>query len=310
MTGPVPDAAGARSNDRQAARPVFIIGEARSGTSLLYRTLQKHPSFRPRELNLVEAELLTHVRRAVLFGEDYPEPFIRFMLADRSAWRSFLRGTRGLRAASILGFLPGRLWPESTWPFRLGCGVPLVQTYLAHARRARGCERLVEKTPTNTPHMAKLKAAFPHSRLLYVHRHPVDVLGSYRRRAQVDPDGGWAAIGVDEFCRRYERAVTRVQRWLDAGHRDLLLVGYEAFVADPATVFAEVCAFLDEPFAAEAVEERQPQPGRWRADPHLWAGIVARTKQWTDYVLPHEAALVQDRLATTMRLLGYGPYEL
>jgi hypothetical protein len=296
--------------DQQATRPVFIIGEARSGTSLLYRTLQKHPSFRPRELNLVEADLLTHIRRAFLFGEDYPESFIRFMLADLVAWRAFLRGTRGLRMASVLGFLPGRWWPESMWPFRLGCGPQLLRSYLRHARRARGCLRLVEKTPTNTLHMPKLKAAFPSSRLLYIHRHPVDVLSSYRRRAQVDPNGGWAAIDVDSFCGRYEHAVDRVQRWLDGRHRDLLLVSYEAFVTDPATVFAEICAFLDEPFAAEAVEERQPQPGRWHADPHLWEGIIPRTKQWTDYLSPHEAALVQRRLASAMQLLGYAPYWL
>lgn len=310
MTGTVTDAGSVRTADLTVTRPVFIIGEARSGTSLLYRTLQKHPSFRPRELNLAEADLLTHARRAILFSDGYPEPFIRFMLADRAAWRSFLRGTRVLRVASVMGFLPGRLWPDSTWPFHLGCGVPLVRAYLNHARRARGCRRLVEKTPTNTPHMAKLKAAFPDSRLLYVHRHPVDVYSSYRRRAQVDPDGGWAAIDVDEFCRRYQRSVTRVQRWLGSGHRDLLLVRYEGFVTDPATVFAEVCAFLDEPFAAEAVDERQPQPGRWRADPHLWAGIVARTKDWTDHLSPDEAALVQGRLATTMELLGHEPYQL
>lgn len=304
------DAGSVRSADLKATRPVFIIGEARSGTSLLYRTLQKHPSFRPRELNLAEADLLTHTRRAILFSARYPEPFIRYMLADHAEWRSFLRSTRVLRAASVVGFLPGRLWPDSTWPFLLGCGVPLARAYLSHARRARGCRRLVEKTPTNTAHIAKLKAAFPHSRLLYVHRHPVDVLSSYRRRAQVDPDGGWAAIDVDEFCRRYERSVTRVQRWLDAGHRDLLLVSYEAFVTDPATVFVEVCAFLDEPFVAEAVEERQPQPGRWLADPHLWDGIVPQTKRWTDYLSPHEAALMQRRLASAMQLVGYAPYEL
>lgn len=214
----------------------------------------------------MEAELFTHLRRAFIFGDHYPQPFIRFMLEDHSAWRSFLRSTRRLRAASVASFVPGRLWPEATWPFRLGAGAPLLRAYLGHAWRARGCGRLVEKTPTNTAHLAKLKAAFPRSRLLYIHRHPVDVYSSHRRRAHVDPEGAWAVMDVDEFCRRYEQSTKLVLRWLDTGHSDLMLVGYEAFVRDPAEVIAEVCAFLDEPFLPEAVEEREPQPGKWRAD--------------------------------------------
>jgi ABC-type polar amino acid transport system ATPase subunit len=48
------------SDEMKNDHPVFIVGEARSGTSVLYRTLQKHSSFRPKEINLVESKILSY----------------------------------------------------------------------------------------------------------------------------------------------------------------------------------------------------------------------------------------------------------
>jgi hypothetical protein len=74
----------------KGSSPVFIVGEARSGTSILYRTLQRHSSFRPLRTNLVETEIFSHLRRTFLFGTTYPESLIRFMLDDEAVYRDFL----------------------------------------------------------------------------------------------------------------------------------------------------------------------------------------------------------------------------
>lgn len=84
------------SAEMKARSPVFIVGEARSGTSILYRTLQKHTSFRPREPNLVETEIFSHLRRTFMFSMSYPQPLIRFMLDDQGPYRDFLRSIRAL----------------------------------------------------------------------------------------------------------------------------------------------------------------------------------------------------------------------
>ena len=68
------------SKEMALCSPVFIIGEARSGTSILYRTLQKHSAFRPREIDLTETHIFDLIKRTFMFRRDYPETLRRYML--------------------------------------------------------------------------------------------------------------------------------------------------------------------------------------------------------------------------------------
>jgi hypothetical protein len=297
------------SRTMRAATPVFIVGEARSGTSILYRTLQKHPSFRPHIQNLVETEVFAHLWRTFMFNPTYPDSLRRFMLGDDQAYGDFLRVIRPLRVVSAVLAPVNYLLRDhvpSLWSVNLHHLV--LRAYFFYAWRARGCHRLVEKTPTNTLHLPKLNRTFPRSRFIYIHRHPVDVFTSYRRRAAVDRDAGWADLELDEFCRIYAAGAQRALTWRQAGHDNLLLVAYEDLTSDPVRAFAEVCEFLGEPPAPAAVEEADPDPDRWQVDPHLWGEIVPRTKDWGDYLSSQDARVLQDRLADTMAALGYAPY--
>jgi hypothetical protein len=136
----------------------------------------------------------------------------------------------------------------------------------------------------------------------------VDVFSSYRRRAAADPGAAWAARTTPTaFCDAYRTSFGRVRRWTRS-HRNLAMVRYEAFTTDPGETFAELCGFLGEPFDPAAIEEPDPDYGRWRGDPHLWAEIVTSTKDWRDHMTSDEAALVQDHLADVMDELGYEAY--
>lgn len=285
---------------------VFIVGEARSGTSIIYRTLQKHPSFTPKRVDLTETEIFALLRRVFLFRRDYPEQLVRFMLGDRHAWLRFIRSIRLGRVANAL-LLPANLLTRSPprWLWYANLHHVTLRSYFAHAREARGCRRLIEKTPTNTSHLHHLKWAFPDARFLYVHRHPVDVLASYRRRARDDPGAAWADIGVEEFCAKYETSTAAALTWLDSGHDDLRLIPYERFTSDPPGCFRDICRFLEEPFAPSALVENSPDPHRWRGDPLLWGPIVTATGRWTDHVSEAEARSVEGRLAPLMERLGY-----
>lgn len=296
-----------RAMKRQS--PVFIVGEARSGTSILYRTLQKHTSFAPRRTDLTETEMFALLHRVFMFREQYPEQLIRFMLQDRGQWIRFVSSIRLCRIANAL-LLPANLLARKPpwWLWYANLHHMTLRSFYFHAREARGCRRLVEKTPTNTPHLHYLKRAFPHSRFLYVHRHPVDVFASYRRRARDDPGARWADIGVDGFCTRYEVSTSAALAWSDAAPGDLLLIGYENFTSDPQTSLREICGFLDERFEGSVLVESRPDPRRWRGDPHLWGPIVTTTKRWNDHVSEAEANSIETRLAPLMARLGYGPY--
>ncbi len=289
--------------------PVFIVGESRSGTSLLYRLLQQHPSFRPRRINLVETHILDQLRRTFMFRRGYPKTLTRFMLGDADAYEAFVRSIRVPRAVSALSAPLNLLVRDRVgWLWQANMGPLVLRSYFFHAMGARGCARLVEKTPTNTVHLDKLSAAFPKARLLYIHRHPVDVFSSYRRRALADPAADWAHLDVGDFCRRYEASTARVLAWSAKGHENIRRVRYEQFTRDVAAEFAAICTFLAEPFDRSAVEERHENPARWWGDPHLWGPVVASTKRWDEYMTPAEAFEIQRRLASVMGELDYEPY--
>jgi hypothetical protein len=297
----------AESRQAEQTSPVFIVGEARSGTSVLYRTLQKHASFRPNEINLVETEIFALLRRTFMFRRGYPESLRRFMLNDEREWEEFLRSIRIPRVVSAL-LIPANLAlrDRSDTLWRLNLNHLTLRSYFHHAQRARRCKRLVEKTPTNTRHLMKLTQAFPRAQLLYIHRHPVDVFSSYRRRGRDDPNAGWArSLDLQEFCVRYEQSSRIVLDWIAAGRSNLLLVSYERFTSDPNSTFQRICDWLGEPFEPDAVKEEAPEPGRWRGDPQLWAGIVPTTKTWEEFVTSEEATEIERRLKSIMRAFDY-----
>lgn len=292
----------------RAAEPVFIVGEARSGSTLLYYTLLKHPRFAPREENLQESSFIVQAPAAARFADDPPRNLRRFLLEDPAAWSDFLASIRPLRAWLRAAELAGRT-VEQRW--RLGPAVLVARSYAYHAWQARGCDRLLEKTPDHVLHIERIRAAFPRARLLYVHRHPVDVFTSYVRRGQVDPKADWARIGPEEFCARHRE---RTERALAAAHRfpdRLLLVRYEQLTSRPVAELRRICRFLGETCDPSRMLAPDPDPDRvahWEGTGHLFGGMAVETKRWIDYATPAEAARVEDGLADLMARLGYERY--
>lgn len=281
----------------RSLRPVFIVGEARSGTSILYHVLQRHPSFRPKELNLHETRLLTHLPFAFLFHGRKPRRLWRYMLEDDEAYREFLRAIRPARLPLALFAIPNMLRPQSTgllW--RLSRAPDVVRCYFVIAGRARRAQRLVEKSPTAVTRSHQLIYAFPNARLLYLYRDPVQVLSSYRKRYQRDPDADWADIDLETFCRTWKRNTTAALRLARSERERVLLVRYESFTSAPYDELRRICAFLEEPFVPEALEAEEADLERWKPDPDLFGPIVTETKRWQDFVTQEEAATIRREL--------------
>jgi hypothetical protein len=297
----------AMSRHMRRARPVFIVGEARSGSTLLYHTLLKHPSFAPRDENLQESSFVVQAPDAATFDTAPPRNLRRFLLDDDAAWEAFLASIRPLkpwlRAAAAA--------PSAALRWQLGPAVLVARSFAHHAWLARGCDRLIEKTPDHVHHIERLYAAFPGARLLYVHRHPVDVYSSYVRRGQVDPKADWARLDVEAFCQRHR---DRTEQALAAARRHpatFRLVRYERLTNDPEGELRRIARFLAEPPELDAMLRPDPDPGRiahWERTHHLYAGITTCTKRWQDYCTPAQATQLQQQLADLMDRLDYRPY--
>lgn len=298
------------SREERASSPVFIIGEARSGTSILYRTLQKHPSFAPREENLQESKVIDVATRPSRIRWRRPASLYRYMLKDDKAFKAFLHALVPIRPALRLAERSYERYGERVWSWP-GSPLPLVvRAFFYYARRARGADRVVEKSTTHVAHTQALLRCYPRARLIYIHRHPVDVYTSYVRRAQVDRRAGWARITAEEFAKLWADHTTAAIEAQPTLGPSLLLVRYEDFTTDPLATARRLCDFLGEPFDPKMVVEQQPDLTKWARSPHLYGEITKRTKDWRDYVSVEDARALQERLRPVMERLGYAPYDV
>lgn len=295
------------SRTMRAAEPVFIVGEARSGSTLLLHTLLKHPTFAPRRENLQESSFVVQAPAAATFEGSPPRNLRRFLLDDDDAWQDFLASIRHLRPWARAAAAT----PTVDLQWRLGPARLVARSFAYHAWRARGCERLLEKTPDHVLHVDRIYASFPRARLVYVHRHPVDVYSSYVRRGQVDPKAAWARIGPHEFCERHQHRTDEALRAAARRPDSFLLVRYERLTAEPEGELERICRFLDEP--CDPAPLLAPDPDRhrvahWEGTRHLYQGITTDTKRWQDYCTADDASQVEILLADLMQRLGYERY--
>ena len=294
----------------KATSPVFIIGAPRSGTSILYRTLQKHSSFKSREENLQETKLLNYANRSHIFKGNEPKALFHYMLNNQRYYQQFLDSIRPIQhlhelvPGSFNRVLSGRLpfW----WQLNLNARV--VQAYFYFASRARECNRLLEKSPDNLYHVERLRVAFPRCKMLFIYRHPLDVYASYCKRKKTDPDATWTDMSPEKFVKLYSTTIDTACICKDRYEEQLLMVKYEEFTAQTEKTLSDICDFIHEPMQEEMLIESNPDPKKWEIDPHLFCAITSKVKNWQDYVGSETGRRIEDLLCRHMDRLEYPRY--
>jgi hypothetical protein len=289
----------------QQRAPVFIVGIPRSGTTLLLRTMLRHSSFGHRRMNGTESELVELLYRftdpnapvpfrlmGFLCGEDLPADVRRTIV--RLRWR------RGL----VRKLARGRAHRDPRL-YRLAGEHLVVRSYLENIARLRN-RRVVEKTPTHLHRVAELRLAFADARFICMHRHPVDVLSSYRRRHAFEhaPDDAWTNISVDAMAQRWASDVRTEQRLARLYPEAIVLVRYDDLVERPEDTMRRICDHIGEPFDPACLDDFE-QAATSRDDPQR---VVRATSKWREHVGEQDAARLERLLAEPMSELGYAPY--
>lgn len=295
--------------------PVFIVGDARSGTTLLYRSLQHHSRFAPSGgFNPAESHAMRLLLR--LFGRDdiTQNPLAHFLLSAEPLSEVAADIEPLTRRRRLVRRIARRqIFRPAVW--RAAGEHHVVRRYFLEAHRRRGAERLIEKTPTHINWVPHLKIAFPGASFIFITRHPLDVLSSYWKRYRNEGEmSEWANITADEFSTRWEH-VTRRALTLAKNEPRFLLVRYEELTADPETTVRKILDQLGEPFDEACLlrdsGEDQIRPGvkavLLRGDPHMLSSVVTNTKRWDEHVDQTTAEQVERRLRRTMAVVGYEP---
>lgn len=304
--------------------PVFIVGAARSGTSLLYRILQKHSSFKLHnedgysQSNLVESDIFQK-----LYLTSHPN-FLSYMLGNETYYNQFLQSTEWVRRYQNLIFAPAisrKLFRRSYlkqiryffWQVTLSNY--LVGNFFYYAQQARGVKRILEKTPASIYYLPEIKTTFPNSKLIFIHRHPVDVYSSYKKRLKVSQDLDlkpsqliWLKITHERFCQDYTRSINLAVQESQENPEQFLLIAYEDLVNYPQETINKICDFLKENYEEACIPEDETKNANYKIDSHLFGSIEKSTKNWQDFISEEEAKTIENHLSQVMAKLNYPKY--
>jgi hypothetical protein len=302
--------------------PVFIVGAPRSGTSLLYRTLQGHSSFKPQRCKDPSGVELTESK---IFKDPYSTYSVSnsialaYLLGDKDYYYQFLELTQPIQ--KYQSWLIGKGFVQKAMPkiniFRaaLWRGTQndvLIRVFLYFAKQARGMKRIIEKTPQHISRLPEIKETFPETKLLFIHRHPIDVYSSYQRRLKVSMELGvkqqdlnWLRMSVREFCNKHTNYIQLALKEKASNPKKIMLISYDDLVGNHQATLHRICDFLEEPYERECLPEKPIKKNDWEVDPNLFGEIKKETKNWKDFISEVDARFIEKRMHKVMHKLNY-----
>lgn len=275
-----------------STRPIFLVGCARSGTTLLSSMLHAHSAIAmPPETRFL-MPVYAHRERY----RDLADPAVRRRLARRvTGPRSRFADLRLDRNAVIAAMMAA--------PPTLGSVLACVWQEFA---RDRGKRRWGEKRPAYWREIDVILRLFPDAQIVHLVRDPRSCVASLQRVPWWHRDVASSAalwVAADRALRRAGRRLPA-----DSYHR----VRYEDLVCEPRATLQRLCAFLGEPFEegmldhARAAADIVPDRKSWHARTHE-ALDPARRDAWRERLRPAQVRLIEIVAGPAMRRHGYRP---
>lgn len=224
----------------EQAKPIFIVGLARSGTSMLQVAFAQHPTMFD-IANCRETFIFLRPRQPFADPVHFPT-------------RAYLKGRPNLMAlrewVSAYEKDHGRLTEADA---------VRVFFYFAGNLVYPGRNPL-EKTPGHLRKIDLIFEIFPQAKILVCSRDPVDVVASYRKRlAKAREEGeeaektGWLDKGVDEMIAVFARFTRMVRDAVPAHGKDMYMAPYEWLIESPEVSVKAICEWAGLTFVPEMV---------------------------------------------------------
>lgn len=241
--------------------PIFIIGQPRTGSTLIERMLAAHP-------DIHAAGELQYFGRALR------------QLATRSA-RRMIAPPADTEVRSVVGHstaarLPGGLDAVLVTETASVPSTELGRAYLEAVAPVRGDRaRFIDKLPGNFVHVPHILAALPRARIVHVTRDPLDAcFASFK---QLFADAYPHSYDQGEQARHFVRYHTLMAHWREQFPGRFLDLAYEDVIAAPEMTARRLLEYLDLPWndacldfhaqrgavaTASAVQVREPVHAR------------------------------------------------
>ena len=323
------------SEQMKQESPVFIVGVPRSGTTILYRTIQQHANFsitksdQPSKVQLSETAVFknpynTYLNQETCANSD-SEPF-QFMLRNSELQEQFNQVTEPIQKFQRY-FWGKELFQKSLSRIRL---IPessrtslwssmkndlLIRSFFYFAKQSRGTQRLIEKTPKHIFYLPEIRRTFPKAKIIFVSRHPIDGFSSYRMRLKVSLDKNidprhldWLKISPQVFCNQYSAQLKIALKEASLHPNSFKIVRYEDFTNNLRSTLENLFNFLGEKFEDNCIPKDENDQVKEKLDLHVWGNITKKTKNWQDFIDWQDAAYIEYRLSEMINTIRCRPY--
>ena len=263
--------------------PFFIVGSARSGTTLLRLMLNAHPAVAVPP----ESRFITELRSGT--AEVEVTDFLNRLASHRqfAAWDLPIEAVEN--EIGQIGRIP---YADA-----------IAAAYVAYAR-VHGKSRWGDKTPRYVEHIPEIAALFPDARIIHLVRDGRNVALSY-----ADVPFGPKTIGsAARLWRR--RVLTGREHGGVLGENRYVELRYEDLVEDPEGRTKALCEFLHLDFDAGMLDytERARDAVLDRAErynPHVMEKPITRTRSWEQDMDPPLIEVFEAVAGDALTLLDY-----
>jgi Sulfotransferase family len=218
--------------------PVFIVGCPRSGTSYLYHLLLSAGGF---------AEFRTQMN---IF--DVLEP-IYGDLGDLKNKTRMMNDWLQSKAFDCSGLQAEQIKAKVLAECRGASG--FLRIVMDEVARKQGVDRWIDSTPTNIPHLLRIKNDFPDARFVHIIRDGRDVALSLVKREWSRPlpwDRSKPLLAAGLY---WEWIVRKGRKFGALLHPDYVEIKYEDLVAQPADVLQRLAVFLQHDLNYDRIRE-------------------------------------------------------
>jgi glycosyltransferase involved in cell wall biosynthesis len=207
--------------------PVFIVGCPRSGTSYLYHLLLSAGGFAEFRTQMNVFDVLEPI-----FGD---LGVFQNKTKMMNEWlRSKAFKVSGLQAEEIKARVLAECRSASDF----------LRIVMEEVARKQGVDRWIDSTPTNIPHLLRIKKDFPDAKIIHIIRDGRDVALSLDRRGWSRPLLGDRNKGLLAAGLYWEWIVRKGRKFGSILHPDYFEVRYEHLVHEPAETLQQLAIFL------------------------------------------------------------------
>ena len=287
---------------RPGTAPIFVVGLARSGTTLLAKILNQHAHIcMPKETAFINK----------VFGKrsELGEPS-----ADLAARQNIITALSEIYPADHPAYdLVVQLMSDTDLKERLLQATSYADAYdifMGSQASAAGKRRWGNNEHGDIFHIDTIMELFPDARIIITMRHPLDYLVSYRDKWRHD-----ARLGDEQRTKRLrslyhpvttsllwlgtaKAAASALKRWPES----TILCRYEDLVSRPEEQIKRVCDLIDEPYTPDLLGVSFNNSSKSGSSKGIFSTSVGR---WRELLPPADAFVSQMLCAKRLRTFGY-----